>query len=77
MNESKGKSGCITLIAKVVALGLGIIVSTCFFHDSELNRVSPKNFILSTVVIFLSLCIKSKILIELFVLMHEMSLFPV
>jgi hypothetical protein len=58
--------GCTTLIAKVAALSLGMIASTCFFHDSELSRVSPRNFILSTVVTFLSLYIMSKLLRELF-----------
>jgi len=50
----------------VAALNLCTMAWICFYHDSELSRVKPRNFILSTVVSFLSLCIMSKVLKELF-----------
>jgi len=43
----------------VAALNLGTMASVCFFYDSELSRFKPRNFILSTVVSFLSLYIMS------------------
>jgi hypothetical protein len=64
--ESKDRKGCTILIAKVAALSLGTMASICFFHDSELSRVKPRNFILSTVVRFLSLYIMSRVLKGLF-----------
>ena len=64
--ESKDRRGCTILIAKVAALNLGTMASICFFHDSELSRVKPRNFIPSTVVSFLSLYIMSNLLLGLF-----------
>ena len=64
VSESKDRKGCTTIIAKVTVLNLGIIVSICFFHDSELSRVTPTNFTLSTIVNFLSLYIISKLLLQ-------------
>ena len=53
-------------IAKVAALNLCTIASIYVFHESELSRVKPRNFMLSTVVSFLSLYVMSKLLKKLF-----------
>jgi hypothetical protein len=57
--------GCTTLIAKVAALSVGKMASICFFHDSKLSRVKPRNFY-TVSCSYLSLYIISKLLKELF-----------
>ena len=41
------------LIAKVAELSLGTIVSICFFQESVFSSVSPRNFVVEVLTIFL------------------------
>jgi len=48
------------------AIGVYQLIKVFKLHDSELSKVKPRNFMLSAVVNFLSLCIMSMLLKKLF-----------
>jgi hypothetical protein len=70
--DSSDKRGLTILNEKPAELSLCAIVSMWGLQESVLSSVSPRNFVLLTIVIFLLPCIISKSLGELFLVIKCM-----
>ena len=62
------------LIAKVAELSLGTIVSICVFQESVFCSVSPRNFVVQVLAIFLFPCPVFKSIRELFLFINCMRI---